>query len=287
MSRAEKERLIQALAGTAEALGQALSPAALAVYVEDLGGYPVESVLRALQSVRREARGRLTVKAILDRLGASSGYIGGSEAWAMAQVAADERATVVWTGEMQRAWGVAQPLMAAGDKVGARMAFLEAYERFCTEARAAGRVPEITVSRGWDSALVAPAVERAAAAGLALGVSDEDMPMLIGVDLAKGPDSTVLAIVGPEQGRLRLLAEEKDGRNDTSAGITQPIIAATQNERLLPEQREQLRALAKELEQGRDRRARQEDEAAERERAELEATKARCLADLERASRAE
>jgi hypothetical protein len=55
------------------------------------------------------------------------------EAWAIALKAIDESASLQWTDEIAEAWGIAKPVLDAGDEVGARMAFREAYERICVE----------------------------------------------------------------------------------------------------------------------------------------------------------
>lgn len=78
----------------------------------------------------------------------NDGRPGVEEAWAM--VPQHESDTAVWTTEMAEAYGVASPLIAAGDKVGARMAFKEVYTRAVTLAKAAGRPAEWTLSLGSD-----------------------------------------------------------------------------------------------------------------------------------------
>ena len=82
---------------------------------------------------------------------ADDGRPGPAEAWAKSVRAADEGATVVWTEEMAQAWGVAAPLMANGDDVGACMAFRESYSRMVDEARRARRVAVWSASLGFDA----------------------------------------------------------------------------------------------------------------------------------------
>lgn len=60
-------------------------------------------------------------------------------------------ATVIWTDEARRAWFVALEPLQLGDKVGARMAFLAAYNREVAEAKNAGRRPQFTPSIGDDA----------------------------------------------------------------------------------------------------------------------------------------
>ncbi len=172
-------RILQALAVTAEVTGTTLSPAAQVVMVDDLLEYPLEAVERALVRCRRELTGRLTLAAIMDRLADCDGRPGADEAWAMiAGALADEAETVVWTEEMAEASQAAGELMAAGDKVGARMAFRGAYERAVKLARENGHKPRWCVSAGTDKQRHAAAVKNAAACGkLAANVALAALPM--------------------------------------------------------------------------------------------------------------
>jgi hypothetical protein len=121
----------EVVAVTAELCGRTFSPAAAAVFVSDLDGYPDAAVLRALVRCRREIRGVLTPSDVIQRI--DDGRPGVEEAWAM--LPRDEDATVVWTEEMTRAWGIALPLLKAGEDIPARMAFKEAYSKAVSEAR--------------------------------------------------------------------------------------------------------------------------------------------------------
>lgn len=157
--------LVQQIVGTSELLGQEIKPTAAAMLAEDLAVYPREVLAKAMARVRTECTGRLTPKVVLDRIDEVMGRPGANEAWAMALTALDERNTVVWTVEMADAWVVARDLAAQGDLVGARMAFIAAYERLVRTARDERRLPEVTVSIGWDGELRAPAVEKAVQLG--------------------------------------------------------------------------------------------------------------------------
>ncbi|MGL4486155.1 MAG: hypothetical protein ACRCUG_04000 [Yersinia sp. (in: enterobacteria)] len=93
-------------------------------------------------------------------------WLSGNEAWALALPAQDEANTVVWTSEIAQAWNIAQPIMQEGDNVGARMAFIAAYERLAKAAQVTGRLPEWSVSEGWDKETVKRTVEQAVTTGL-------------------------------------------------------------------------------------------------------------------------
>jgi hypothetical protein len=146
----DMEWLLQQLVGTAELLGFPITPPAAAMLADDLSSYPKEVLGRALSRLRNEHTGRLTPKSILDRIDEVMGRPAANEAWALAVEAMDERATVVWTNEMSDAWLVAKSLAAEGDMVGARMAFIAAYERLVRIARDSRTPPEVSVSLGWD-----------------------------------------------------------------------------------------------------------------------------------------
>jgi hypothetical protein len=88
------------------------------------------------------------------------------EAWALALSSRDERETVVWTAEMAQAFTLCLNVLDAGDDVGARMAFKDAYNRLVAVARAANRPVAWTVSQGWDTERRAVAVNKAVGAGL-------------------------------------------------------------------------------------------------------------------------
>lgn len=157
--------LIEQLAATSELLGQQMSATAVMMLAEDLMGYDRLLLAAALRRVRDEHSGRLTTKAVIERIDAVTGRPGANEAWAMALQALDERKTVVWTEEMAQAWQVARPVVKGGDEIGGRMAFKDAYERLVRVARDERRMPVVTVSVGWDAELRAAAVEKAVKIG--------------------------------------------------------------------------------------------------------------------------
>lgn len=160
-SRDERIELLRALAVTAELTDTTLSDAAARVMADDLGQYPHAQVMVALTRCRRELRGRLTIAAVLERL--DDGRPGPNEAWAM--IPQDEDGSVVWTDEMAQAYGVAAPLLAEKQVIAARSAFIEAYEKIVSLARADRKPPHWTPSLGHDKRTRAPALEAAARLG--------------------------------------------------------------------------------------------------------------------------
>lgn len=157
--------LAGAICATAETLGQTLSANAAKLMAEDLADYPAQSIKDALQACRRELTGKLTLAAILQRVQAADGRPEPNEAWSLALAAADEFSSVVLTDEIQLALGAARAVLDAGDKIGARMAFLSAYQRFVDAARREAKPVHWKLSPGFDQAGRLVAVEEAGRLG--------------------------------------------------------------------------------------------------------------------------
>lgn len=158
-------RLALAICATAETLGYTLSAEAAELMAEDLADYPAKDVGAALQACRRELTGKLTLAAILQRVQAADGRPEPNEAWALALAASDEFDSVVLTDEIQLALGAARAILDAGDKVGARMSFLSAYQRQVDTARREGRPVAWKLSPGFDQQRRLMAVEEAGRLG--------------------------------------------------------------------------------------------------------------------------
>jgi len=140
--------LAEAIALTAEVCGQPLSSSAVDMLAGDLGDFDETAILAALSRCRIELQGRLTVPDILARI--DDGRPDADEAWAI--MPKSELASAVWTDEMVQAWGIALPLLDAGDIAGARLAFREFYVKAVLEARARREPARWTPSLGTDAA---------------------------------------------------------------------------------------------------------------------------------------
>ena len=154
-------RLTLAITATAEVLGQTITSEAAEMMADDLADYPADAVAGALKACRRELTGKLTLAAILQRIQAADGRPGKDEAWAIAVTTNDEFETVVLTDEIQLALAAAKPVLDVGDKIGARMAFISAYERFVGQAREDAKPVNWHVSVGFDANRRIQAVTRA------------------------------------------------------------------------------------------------------------------------------
>lgn len=155
--------LAKALVITAEVMGHELTPTAAAAMARELSACEPQSVSNALRRCQRELSGRLSLAAVLARL--EDGRLGSEEAWALAFQAADENATIVWTEEISESYRVAGRLLAAGDKVAARLAFREHYEAAVRRARDSHQPLRWTVSLGHDPGLRGAAVLHAVEMG--------------------------------------------------------------------------------------------------------------------------
>lgn len=152
--------LLKALAVTAEVCGTEFSEPAAKAIVARLSAYPLDAVLKALDKCQTEVTGRLTLAAIIGRI--DDGRPSADEAWSTAILAGDEASTVVWTAETAKAYWAASALLEQGDKVGARMAFRDVYEREVSNARQAGTVAKWEATLGTDQYQREQAIQRAA-----------------------------------------------------------------------------------------------------------------------------
>jgi hypothetical protein len=147
--------------------GKPLSAEAKAIHFRALSAYPLAAVRGALEAHVKDAqRGQFPPKPAdlmvqLEGKAANDGRPGADEAWAIALSAQDEAATIVWTDEIAQAFSIARPVLDQGDKVGARMAFKDAYHRLVQKARQAGHMAHWQASLGWDAELREPALMQA------------------------------------------------------------------------------------------------------------------------------
>lgn len=138
--------LLEAVTATYAVAGQEISDIGLKAIVTELQGYSPIAVMEALKRCRKELR-KITLVDILDRI--PTGHPGVEEAWSMVSgLLANEDASVVWTDQMAKAFGVARPL--AGDKIASRMAFKECYLSDVIEARDWKLGPKWRASLGHD-----------------------------------------------------------------------------------------------------------------------------------------
>ena len=136
--------------------GKDLLPFALDVWWGALKRFELPEVIEAFnQHLVSQASGQFLPKPadILKQLGAEDrdgARLGSSEAWAIAISAYDEAATVMLNDEIVEAMDIARPVLDAGDEIGARAAFREAYDRIVLRNRSACRPVKWWPSLGHD-----------------------------------------------------------------------------------------------------------------------------------------
>jgi hypothetical protein len=140
------DSLAEAISVTSEVCGLPLSPAAVEMLARDLAGFSESAVMDALARCRLELQGPLKTSDIVVRI--EDGRPDVDEAWNM--MPASESASVVWTEEMAQAWGVAAPLLQAGDMSAARTAFRESYNKAVLRARIQRKPAQWIPSLGSD-----------------------------------------------------------------------------------------------------------------------------------------
>ena len=158
------EKIMQAIAVTAELTGTQLSGDAMFVMAEDLLAYPLDKVLIALERCRRELKGRLTLAAILERV--DDGWQSAEEAFnTLVAGWENESLSILTTHTAMHAAESASALFNIRDKYRAGLAFKTAYERIVSEKKAKGIQPDWYVSAGLDKEQLAQLVTEAVATG--------------------------------------------------------------------------------------------------------------------------
>lgn len=153
MLETDKKPFAEMLATTFTVYGrQAPDSNAMRVWFRLLAQFDLQAVQRAFDHyVATEPKFPPTPAGIRDLLGANQDHrLSADEAWALALTSIDEAETVVWTNEIAEAFGACRAVLDAGDKIGARMAFRDAYTRITDAAKQRGERPEWLASLGFD-----------------------------------------------------------------------------------------------------------------------------------------
>lgn len=149
MNQSDFSAFTELLAGVADYYGKPLKPAGIQIYWTALVGLTLPVVRTLLSEHVTTSKFMPAVSELLDRVKEKDGRPGAEEAWAM--IPTNEGASVVWTDEMAEAFTVANALICDGEKIPARMAFLERYRTLVRDARAAGKPVRWTPSLGHDA----------------------------------------------------------------------------------------------------------------------------------------
>lgn len=135
--------------------GVTFEPVKIELWAQGLQSFPGHIIERAVYAhIQDPDRGRFAPRLAeiignCDALSPGAKWIGAEEAWS--QMPRGEGESVMLTNEAAEALSVANDLIATGDKVAARMAFKEAYERLVARAKMEGRRPTYFFSAGRDA----------------------------------------------------------------------------------------------------------------------------------------
>lgn len=149
-----------------------LNPTGKALFFKAMEQYPFDQVSMALMAHMRDPKAGMFQPTPAHLIGHIQGRAGNDgrptadEAWAIALTSIDEADTVVWTEEAASAFALCRSVLNMGDEVGARRAFIDAYNRMVTEARASGKPAKWSASMGWDATKREAALTKAQTAGL-------------------------------------------------------------------------------------------------------------------------
>lgn len=178
---------------------------ATAIFFEAMRGYELSAVSAAFTAhIKDPTRGKFapTPADLIAQLDAmhSDGRPGAEEAWAMVPTSEDQ--TVVWTNEMAEAYGICAPLLNAGDRIGARMAFREAYERIVGQAKRLGHRPRWEPSLGSNVEMRKQALKLAVQQGKLTSEAAFDACPALPL-----PDSHRVALPAPQSNRRQSLRQ--------------------------------------------------------------------------------
>jgi hypothetical protein len=208
VNQADKRAFAELLGGMMDLYGRKITPEAAGLWWGAFEAQALEAVRAAFSRYTQDPeQGRYppTPAAVLGCLPASGGArIKADEAWAMALASFDEAATVCLTDEMLEAVSVAKTGWTSGDKVAARMAFKDAYERITGERRERGQAPVWTLSLGWD------AERRATAAQEALRLGRMSAEQVRGHLPAPEPQGPAALVAGLLAGKVVAFPDSQD-----------------------------------------------------------------------------
>lgn len=204
------------------------------IFFSAMASYPLEVVREALNRHLQDPDGGRFAPKPADLIRqvvtakASDGRPGRDEAWALAQRSLDESETVVTSEEILEALSIARPFMEGrGDKVAARMAFVEAYDRIVAVKRSAGVPLAWMVSLGEDKARRAPAILAAKVAGLLPGPkADELISIHAEQPITAGGLAIAGLLAGPEKNPEELREKWRQLRTQVSSAKAGKLIKA-------------------------------------------------------------
>jgi hypothetical protein len=150
MEKTDVKAFVEMLEAALGYYGQTASREAIGIWTNGLREFTLAELRYAFSAhVKDTDRGRFAPKVADIIAHIPTGHPDPQEAWSLvAGALADERSTVVMTEQMRTAFFAAVDI--AGDRIAARMTFLEVYKREIARARTEGSRPRWTVSLGFD-----------------------------------------------------------------------------------------------------------------------------------------
>lgn len=163
----EKRAFKTLMESTAAYYDRKLVPETIGIYWRGLSDLTIDQIRAALNAHAQDPQAGQYMPKIADirrqiEVNRDDGHPGPDEAWSIALGARHEGATVIWTEQIARAFfEVAMPLLDEGEKIAARKAFLERYDRELSQARRDGVAARWQASLGADQRQRIEAVEQA------------------------------------------------------------------------------------------------------------------------------
>lgn len=171
MQTEDKAEFTKLLAASMAIYERQITTSVVDLFFAAMGQYSLEVVREALSRHLQDPEGGRFAPKPADLVRqivsakAADGRPGREEAWSIAQRANDESETLMVTEEILGALSVAKTLLDARDKVAARMAFVECYDRLVSEARGQGKPFVWRLSLGEDKSKRANAIQLAQVCG--------------------------------------------------------------------------------------------------------------------------
>lgn len=219
--RPEDRKEFNSLLITAMAVYERQITAALGdLFFAALGKYSMDQVRDAMaRHLQDPTEGKFSPKPAdlirqIEGVRAADGRPGKDQAWSIALCSLDDNETVLLTPEILAALDTARPLLDMRDKVAARMAFVEVYEKLVARNRADGRPVQVTISLGDDKGRRQLAIEDGLRRGMLTQAQAE--PHLIRIAHETQPvtaeGSAIAGLLAAPEGSKPLTNEERQKR---------------------------------------------------------------------------
>jgi len=167
MNQQEQNDVIKALAIAAELTNTNWSEPAIKTVLYKLKDYDSKKVVGAIESAIETIKGRLTLAAIMERLPDPLGYRTPEVSWGtVSRLLSSEDNTGFLCDQEFSAMGACIDLYLDGDKIAARMAYLESYKTMLADVKVAKIPAAFRISPGRDPHQREAAIKEALANGL-------------------------------------------------------------------------------------------------------------------------